>query len=273
MRIIIVDDDDLSRELFEIYCLKVEGVELVGSFSNAADALSFAKREVFDMAVLDIVMPGLNGIELGWALKSINPHIVLSFISSSEDFAMDAFRLKAFSYIVKPFDKDSIIEALERGKRLCFSKSPQVFVRTFGHFDVFINGKPMKFSRRKSKEILAYLINRDGGIATIEQITNDLWEDKPLDSSVRSSFQSAFKDLRKNLAEAGISDILISGRNQKSINKHLIDCDYYRFLDGDPDAIDAFRYEYMIDYSWAEATTAYLSSLKEKYDKNSLNIV
>ena len=96
----------------------------------------------------------------------------------------------------------------------------------------------------------------------MEQIICDLWEDRVLDSAVRSSYQAALKDLRKNLKEAGSSELLNNERNQKSVNIDMVDCDYYRLLKGDPTALESYQYEYMVDYSWAEATNAYCTSLK-----------
>lgn len=262
MRVIIVDDDLLSRTLFASYCENIKDVELVGSFSEPEQVLKFAATHSFDLAALDVMMPGMNGVELGRELQKMNPHLVLIFITASEDFAMEAFRLKAASYIVKPFEQEAIADALNRGKKLCMPTPKQIYIRTFGHFDLFIDGKALVFSRQKSKELLAYLVDRRGGTATMEQIICDLWEDRVLDSAVRSSYQAALKDLRKNLKEAGISELLNNERNQKSVNIDMIDCDYYRLLKGDPTALESYQYEYMVDYSWAEATNAYCTSLK-----------
>lgn len=88
-----------------------------------------------------------------------------------------------------------------------------------------------------------------------------------LDSAVRSSYQAALKDLRRNLKEAGIPELLNNERNQKSLNIDMIDCDYYRLLKGDPNALEAYQYEYMVDYSWAEATNAYCTSLKQQAER------
>lgn len=264
MRMIIVDDDNISMKLFKAYCQKVSDIEIIGTFLDPAQALSFAKNHTIDIAALDIYMPELNGIELGWALKEFNPKIVLMFITTSEEYAMEAFRLKAVSYITKPFQPDVVIEALNRCKLLCQPPHKHVFIRTFGSFDVFVDGKAMHFSRQKSKELLAYLVDRHGGTATMEQIISALWEDHPYNSSVRNSYHVALKDLRKNLSEAGIPEILCGSRNQKAVNINCFDCDLYRFLASDLDAIDAFRGEYMDAYSWAESTTGFCTEKKQK---------
>lgn len=265
MRTIIVDDDELSLALFHEYCSEVQDIELTGSFSDPTEALAFARDHVVDLAVLDIMMPGLNGIELGWCLQTLYPNIVLIFITSSEDFALDAYRLKASSYLMKPFERTAVLEALKRGQRLYDPKPRQIFIRTFGHFDVFVDGRPVLFSRQKSKELLAYLVDRHGGMATMEQIMTDLWNGRVADASIRSLYHAAWKDLRKSLEDVGISHILLSGRNQKSVNIQTFDCDYYRLLNGEEQAIEAFRGEYMTDYSWSASTAAHCAAIQKKY--------
>ena len=64
---------------------------------------------------------------------------------------------------------------------------------------------------------------------------------------------------------AGISHILSSGRNQKGIVPGTFRCDFYDLVDGDEQAMLSYQGEYMADYSWAEATTAYCNQLKDRF--------
>lgn len=267
-RAILVDDDEISRTLFEKYCSTMQDVQLIGSFSDPRVALEYAKGHPFEFAVLDVIMPKLNGIELARQLKRLLPKLIPIFVTASDQFALDAYRLNAASYIIKPFDLPTVQEAVGRAKCLCFPnfEREKVHIRTFGHFDVFVHNKPIKFFRQKSKEILAYLINRNGGIATVDQIITALWEDQDLQTA-RASYYAAFKDLRNDLKKSGIEEILISNRNQKSINVDCVDCDYYNFLHGDETALNAYSGHYMTDYSWAEETNAHCTSLKQLYDQ------
>ena len=62
-----------------------------------------------------------------------------------------------------------------------------------------------------------------------------------------------------------VKTLLACNRNQNAINPSMLDCDYYRFLDGDVSAIEEFNDEYMVDYSWAEPTVATLMHKKNKF--------
>ena len=81
------------------------------------------------------------------------------------------------------------------------------------------------------------------------------------DSLAGSVYRKTLTQLRRNLTDAGIGDLLIDMRNQRSVNVKLLDCDYYRFLEGDPRAIRVYNGEYMRNYSWGEETNAMGSTI------------
>ncbi len=141
-----------------------------------------------------------------------------------------------------------------------------MFIRTFGFFDVFIDGKPLAFRSSKAKELLALLVDRNGGIVTTEEALSYIWEDKEHSDANFSLCRSAFSKLMKTLEEAGIRNLVkVDGRG-KMIDKTACDCDYFKMLDGDKKYIDSFADAYMIKYSWAEETAGLLYSIKHKND-------
>ncbi len=264
MKIILVDDDFASLRLITGFCSMIPDIVVAGSFSNAEDAFRFAKANPPDAAILDIIMPVQDGITLADRLYETNPDILIFFATASEQFALSAFRRRAVSYITKPYSFSDIFEALERAKLLCSRKQIHIRVRTFGHFDIFVNDTLLYFPRQKCKELLAFFVDRRSGAATAEQIIDALWEGR-YDDSVRAYFHVVLRDLKKTLKRAGIEQLLICNRNQNAINPTMLDCDYYRFLDGDISAILEFNYEYMVDYSWAEPTVAILTKKKQDF--------
>ncbi len=264
-RMIVVDDSECSRELLQQYCGGVAELEVSGSFGDPLAALRYAQDNPFEVAALDVMMPGMNGVELGKKLRELYPGLVLIFVTASKEFAFEAYQLEASGYLLKPYDAQKAYAALERAKRLCGGPAKRVYLRTFGHFDMFVDGKPLCFSRQKSKEILAYLVDRRGGLATVDQIVAALWEDRAGEACVRACYQTAFKDLRRDLERAGVGEILVSNRNQKAIDIDAVDCDYYKLLAGDRHALEAFPGQYMTDYSWAEPTAAHCAAMRESH--------
>lgn len=90
------------------------------------------------------------------------------------------------------------------------------------------------------------------------ELLDVLWESKPDTLSQRSQLRNLIHDLRCTLAQANAENVLIRNRNAIAVNMKLLDCDYYRFLQHDPQAVNLYCGEYMTQYSWAEMTTALL---------------
>ena len=126
-------------------------------------------------------------------------------------------------------------------------------VQTFGGFDVFVDGKPLVFRRAKAKELLALLVDRRGNVLTAREAICRLYEDDAENDHVKLNyFRTLVHDIRRTLSDAGVPEILVRSRNTLAIRADLIDCDSYRFLQGDPVAINSYRHDYMPNYSWAE---------------------
>lgn len=83
------------------------------------------------------------------------------------------------------------------------------------------------------------------------QACSILWEDEPYDVKLKNYYQVILMELRNTLKKAGIEDIIRRHRNFIAIDPNKIDCDYYRFIEGDAWAINTYRRDYMICYSWA----------------------
>ncbi len=126
-------------------------------------------------------------------------------------------------------------------------------VVTFGIFKVFDkNGEMLNFTRTLSKEILAYLIDQAGFPITSKDIAKDVLEEQVFDDRVSKRVSKLVNLLIDDLNNAGFHDVIIKQNRQIQINKDALDCDLYRTLDGDVEALNSFHGEYMLEYSWAE---------------------
>jgi hypothetical protein len=136
--------------------------------------------------------------------------------------------------------------------------APRVFARTFGHFDLFVGTTPITFSSGKEKELMALLIDRNGGTLSSSEAISYLWEDESVDERTSARYRKLAMGLKRTLEKYGISDILISHNGVRSVNTAAIRCDYYEFLAGNEKYRKAFHNAYMTDYSWGEETLATL---------------
>ncbi len=139
-------------------------------------------------------------------------------------------------------------------------------VQTFGNFEVFYDGKPVAFSRAKSKELFAYLIDRRGAAVTTAEAIGVLWEDKEYSFSLQRQFQTVVSDLMKSLKRHKSDDLIQRRRNCLSVDVSRLECDFYKLLDGDEKVVGCYNGEYMSNYSWAEMTAGYL---EQRYGHNS----
>jgi two-component SAPR family response regulator len=269
MRVIAVDDDELNLEIFQVEAEGLEGIELVGMFQSPFEALDFVKDNPVDIAVLDIEMPELNGIELGQRLKLKCPNIALVYITGYKEYAFDAFQLEASAYLTKPYFRKDIEYAFSKVRNAMGTAAnasgnapeqdgPHIFIRTFGRFEIFVNDRPVEFSSSKAKELLALLVDRKGGIVTTEEMITYLWEDRPDDEKSRNLCRKVVQRLHTRLRENGIDDIILRHNRGRSLDVSKVSCDYYQYLEGNEERKNEFHGEYMTNYSWAEDTLATL---------------
>ena len=130
-------------------------------------------------------------------------------------------------------------------------------MRTFGNFEVFCDGKPITFTYGKTKEMLAYIIDRNGAMCPNREIIGILWEDSAENDHV-SYFKNCRSDLLTTLDKIGCGDVIIRQRGGLGVVKDMISCDYYDVLDG---RSGLYRGEYMSQYDWAEVTHASLEKI------------
>ena len=141
---------------------------------------------------------------------------------------------------------------------------PHIFIRTFGYFDIFVDGKAVTFSNRKSKELLALLVDRNGGAVTSDEATGILWEDAT-DTNARARYRKVAMNLNRTLEQYGIGDIIINSHGTRSLDIAKVECDYFGLLKGDAKYRSKFSDAYMSNYSWAEETLASLLIMTEEH--------
>jgi hypothetical protein len=133
-----------------------------------------------------------------------------------------------------------------------------IYVRTFGHFDVFVDGMPITFTSEKEKELMALLIDRNGGTLTSSEAITYLWEDEEINERTSTRYRKLAMGLKNTLAKHHIEHILINNHGVRNIDVSAIVCDYYELLAGNKHYQKMFHNMYMTNYSWAEDTLATL---------------
>lgn len=137
-----------------------------------------------------------------------------------------------------------------------------VYVRTFGYFDIFVNGEALLIPNAKAKELLALLVDRRGGYVTPSEIIGCLWENEPANKITLARCRKVAMLLRNALREYGLEDLMESQKGARRLNRNLVNCDLYNFLSGKPEYAHLFKGSYMLNYSWGECAIAELENFK-----------
>ena len=258
MNAIVVDDELYMLETLEEAVRVSPDVGQVEAFSACSAALEYAAKHPVDVAFLDINMRGMGGLGLAEKLVELHPHCKIIFCTGYEAYALEAFRLHVSGYLMKPITPQSVQKEIDHIKGVKTTEK-LLFINCFGNFEVFYNGEILNFKRKKAKELLAVLVDRNGAGMTAKQICAVLFPEDTDDGKNTASLRQLILDLKKTLQQVGTEQVLRHETPYYRINTKLIQCDYLSFLDtGKPE----FHGEYMTQYSWAEETCARLQMNK-----------
>ena len=261
MKILMADDEPSALAVLGRAVLEAVPDAETRSFLVAAEALEEIRGRGFrpDVAFIDIRMPGVSGLEMAKDIRELSPRTNIIFVTAFSDYAMDALELHPSGYIMKPATREKICVELqnlrfpqEEGKR------HRIRVQCFGNFEAFAGDRPLRFEFSHSKEILAYLVDRQGASVNTGELCSVLWDDDS--NSRKSQLRKYISDLNHTLESAGGGDVFIKSRNSFAVSTAAIDCDYYRFLRGEVPAVNTYNGEYMAQYSWAEMTLGSLEN-------------
>ena len=209
---IIVEDELPAREELKYFLNEEKEIKLIEEFESPLDTLNFLEKNKIDVVFLDINMPDMNGINLGKIISKIYPEVKIIFITAYKDYAVDAFEVKAFDYLLKPYSEErirnllkslvstkSVDNILNRNtslKKITINMDEKIYVLSLNDVDyieaneketlIFANKKRYvsKIKISKWEEMLegynfyrchrSYIINLDK-IVEIEQWFNSSW--------------------------------------------------------------------------------------------------
>lgn len=279
IRAIVVDDERPSLDKMAKLLRDSGMVESQGKFLNPLEALEHMRKVRIDAAFLDIEMPEMDGFQLAGRILDLQSWAAVVFVTAYDEYAVEAFRINALDYLLKPVDKKRLNETLDRirqEKNISLSQS-RMQVRCLGRFKVIVGSGEVKFRTGKAEELLAYLIDSRGAEVSREEIIDRLWPEYDGDKAV-AHFNTTLYYVRKALLQNGIQLPIEHSRGWYRLDASCIDCDYYRLysLMAAPGVIDDLTisdYEEAValyngdylggnQYQWSERNRVLI---KEKY--------
>ena len=251
---IAVDDEALMLGALVAAVEASPDITAVNKFSDCDAALEFVQENSVDIAFLDINMRGMGGLALAEKIRAVCPDCKIVFCTGYEEYAIPAFKLHASGYLMKPISAEDVQGEIDNiiGVR---NKEKPLTVKCFGNFEVYVNNQRLMFKRLKTKELFAFLVDRNGASMTAKQICAVLFPDDFDDTKNAAYLRQLVLDLKNTLKSVGAETVLRHETPCYRVDTSLIRCDYISYLEtGKPE----FHGEYMTQYSWAEDTCAML---------------
>ena len=258
MKAIAVDDELYMLETLEEAIRASSDISQVQCFSACSAALAYAAENPIDVAFLDINMRGIGGLGLAEKLMELHPRCKIIFCTGYAEYAVSAFQLHVSGYLMKPITPEAVQKEIDHLKGIKATEK-LLNIKCFGNFEVLYNGESLPFKRKKAKELLAVLVDRNGASMTAKQICATLFPSDTDDTKNAAYLRQLMLDLKNTLKAVQAEDVLQHDTPYYRIDTDLVKCDYFSFLEsGKP----KFHGEYMTQYSWAEETCAMLQFKK-----------
>lgn len=218
----IVEDEKPILDLMERLIGKHPMLEVAGAFASPIAALQRYEELKPDAAFLDIEMPKMGGIELADKLKAQNEELQVVFTTAYPDYAVEAFRVSAVDYLLKPVTPEALERVVARllklhTMRLAFkpviAAEEEMTVRCFGTFETRgPDGSLLSWPTRKTEELFAYLLAYPNRLAGKWQLADLLWPDLDEDRALHNVHNTVYR-LKKALKDAGVA-IDLSNSNE-----------------------------------------------------------
>jgi two-component SAPR family response regulator len=232
IKAVIVDDEPPSLQKLEKQLDESGIAEVTGAFSRPAEALDFLCENEADAVFLDVEMPDIDGIELASRILDVRKNIAVVFVTAYNQYAVEAFRVNALDYLLKPVSTSRLMETL--GRIVAPKRVPAVCgglsVRCFGRFRVLAGKEEIKFRTEKAEMLLAFLIDCGGNYVSRNKIIDSLWEDFDGDRAV-THFNTTLHNVKKALLQYGVQISIQYDKGNYRLETGGLDCDYLKFLD------------------------------------------
>jgi len=231
----LIDDEKAGLTELEYHLKKYPQIRIAGIFTEGTRALEAMEKTKPEILFLDINMPQLSGMDLAELVRKKDPGIEIVFVTAYEQYALEAFSVRAADYLLKPiedtrFDEtmEILLRRLDPGKKRT-APGKRLQISCFGHFFFrWEDGPPFKWRTEKTKELFAFLLHDRGRGRTKEELLHIIWPGEPPEKALRALYNAVYY-LRKALEDYGISRDLVVIDNTYRMILGDVDCDLERF--------------------------------------------
>ncbi|TXK80374.1 response regulator [Paenibacillus sp. N3.4] len=242
MKVILIDDEKAMHLIMNRMLAKVSDVEIVGSFWETATAFSYLMNHEVDVAFVDINMPRENGLEFAGRLRESGVETKLVFITSHKEYALFAYDVYAFDYIVKPVVQERLHKTIQRAlgenrsKHLIQAKRESTLQNVkfscLGGIDIqSTEGVRAKWKSSKSAELFGYLLIQKGRLVSRARLIEEMFGDMAQKNAEIYLNTTVYK-LRKVLEAFGLKESLHSDSSHYALSINQVKVDFLSFEEG-----------------------------------------
>jgi two-component system, LytTR family, response regulator len=237
MKVILVDDEKSMLLIMRKMISNIAEIDVVGSFQSAGDAYRFIKENKVDMAFVDIIMPEESGLDFARRVTTEIVDIAIVFMTAHREFALEAFDVHAFDYIIKPISQARLEKSIQRAKQRYICLQPvredrnltKLSVYCLGNMEVISKeGALVHFSSSKSCELLAYLIFKNGKFVSKWRVMEDVFRGMP-PQNAETYLNTTIYKLRKALEPHGMKSVIISANESYKVDIKNMYIDFIDF--------------------------------------------
>ncbi|AGL02396.1 LytR/AlgR family response regulator transcription factor [Desulfoscipio gibsoniae] len=170
VKAIAADDEPGVLLLLKSILCELDDIQLVGTAKNAADTLRLVKDRNPDLALLDIELPDMKGIKLAEKIQEMKPDLYIIFITAHKEYSLEAYRVYAYDYILKPIDKERVKNTIHRiqktlgaSERLLTKLASRLqttkLAINLGYERVFLNLNDICYLEKHGRQTILHCVN------------------------------------------------------------------------------------------------------------------
>ncbi len=241
MKVVIIDDAKAMHLIMNRMLAMMDDVEVVASFHETATAYSYLTSNDADLVFVDISMPRETGLAFAKRLRESGTQVKLVFVTSYKEYALSAFDVYAFDYIVKPVSQQRLHQTVQRalseiasGKVAAKqeSSSHKVIINCLGGMEIrTIQNVIVKWKTSKSAELFGYLLMNKGRLISRARLVEDIFGDMPQKNG-ETYLNTTVYQLRKLLDNNGLKESLHSDGSHYALNLSQVRVDIFTFEEG-----------------------------------------
>lgn len=170
MKIAVCDDEELfidsTCSLLKQWAKKNNTSLTLFRFTNGDDLIDAHRRECMDLIILDVIMPLLNGMDTARELRCHDRTVPIIFLTSSREFAVDSYEVKAFNYLIKPVDAGKLSSVLDDFKKTLNLSKNTFTAQTDGGF-LSVAVSDVDYIEAQNKQVIFHMA--DGRMITVHE--------------------------------------------------------------------------------------------------------